>query len=99
MEAVKLRLRETTKGFSHGRIDVENDIFFIMTSKYGMADVCANEIDYCDAIYSRGFCDAIEEGLTPILNSQEEPVNSQLSDHHEYHHLFVNDKVYSIYFE
>ena len=47
-------------------------VFDLLADHYGMPEVCSNEIDFCECIYSDGFIRAIEQdNLIPVLGSHQ----------------------------
>jgi hypothetical protein len=73
------------------------EVFDLLADYYGMAEVCNNEIDFCECIYSDGFIRAIEQdSLIPVLGSHQ--LNEERKTEQEYHHFIYNENCYIIYF-
>ena len=92
-----MKTRNTKTRFMNGNIDVDGEVFDILSSEFGMAAVCECEIDFDDAIYSDGFVHAIENGLVPQIDTISKSFESKKEG--EYHHLIYNDECYVIYFK
>jgi hypothetical protein len=94
---IDISTRKVNTRFMSGNLDINNDIFYILVDKYGMGKLMNNIIDYNEAIYSDGFIRAIEDGKTPILDSEVESWKPKSGS--EYHHLIYDDICYVVYFE
>lgn len=73
------------------------EVFDIMADYYGMSEVCNDEIDYCDALFSNGFIYAMENGLIPILGSQTTVGGARM--YGESHHLIFDGECYLVDFK
>ena len=91
-----MKTRNTTTRFMNGNIDVDGEIMDILAAEYGMAAVMECEIDFSDAIYSDGFIHAIENDLTPQIDTIAKSFENKKEG--EYHHVIYNDECYVIYF-
>ena len=79
--------------------DIEGVIVDILVEKYGAKVVLLDtDIDWDAALFSKGFVNAIESGLTPILSTiKKEEIHYAINN--EYHHLLTEDYCYKVYFE
>ena len=74
------------------------EVFDILANEYGMGAVCSDSIDWCEAIFSDGFILAIENGMIPVLGSEEISGGARKNDE-EFHHIVLNKECYKIYFK
>lgn len=91
MKTLKISTR-----FMNGNLDVENVIFDILCDNYSKKEVFESIFGNDDIIYSDGFILAIENGLIPDITRVEESFETKKIG--EYHHIILNDKCFSVYF-
>jgi len=94
---IDISTRKVNTRFMSGNLDIDGDIFNILVDKYGMKKIVHHIINYNEAIYSDGFIRAMENGKTPILDSEVESYKPKSEG--EYHHLIYDDICYVVYFE
>lgn len=90
-----MKTKEINTRSMQGLKDVDGEIFNILCSHYSMDEIFESKIADEDAIYSRGFINAIEMGLIPTL---EVVSNHALKGDIEYHHFILNDECYCALF-
>ena len=79
------------------RANRTEDVFDFLAEHYSMAEICADEISYSEALFSNGFIHACENGKMPILGSHDD--TSCIKGADEYHHLIYDDKCYVVFFK
>lgn len=72
------------------------EVFEILTSIFGMAEVCRHSADFEEAIYSAGFMRAIDNERMP--SSLELIPSYRPKRDGEYHHVIVDGECYVMYF-
>lgn len=87
MKQVSTRFMEGYKG---------SEMFDILAENFGMSEICSCGIDFEEAIFSRGFVNAVESGKMPILDSLTESYKMKRNE--EYHHIIIDDECYVMYF-
>ena len=73
-----------------------SEVFDLLADTFGMSAVCNNPTDFEQAIYSRGFMNAIDSGLVPV--SLELIPSFKTKSSAEYHHIIVDGECYVMYF-
>ena len=89
--------RDKQTRFMNGNIDLDGEVLDILVEKYGHGIVYSCGFDFSDALYSDGFVTAIEDDLTPIIDSITPSYIRKSED--EYHHVIFNNECYVMYFE
>lgn len=94
-----MRTQKINTRFMQGNKDIDGVIFDVVCDKIGIERAMNIDFDFDNAIYSNGFINAIENGLTPdfsTIKTSNSISNNQ--NNTEYHHVIVGGNCCVVYF-